>query len=97
MSASEINSRQCIFWDQSNMDILVEAYCMIPLYTERILPVVFRAQTQCFFIRSISQLYSFNNSAQVDSVFHFSKEINHSIRTLDHLKRVTSETNTIKK
>ena len=90
MKSSEISSRQSILWDQYNKDIHVEARTMRALCTERILPAVFRAQTQ--FSSSLSALSAAlpnqNITPQVSYVSYMSEEINNSIKALNKLDQV---------
>ena len=90
MKSSEIHSRQSILWDQYNKDTMVEARTMRALCTERILPAVFRAQTQ--FSSSLSALSaalpSQNMAPQVTYVSYMSEEINKTILALNKLDNV---------
>lgn len=90
MKSSEIHSRQSILWDQYNKDTMVEARTMRALCTERILPAVFRAQTQ--FSSSLSALSaalpSQNMAPQVTYVSYMSEEINKTILVLNKLDNV---------
>lgn len=90
MKSSEIHSRQSILWDQYNKDTMVEARTMRALCTERILPAVFRAQTQ--FSSSLSALSaalpSKNMAPQVTYVSYMSEEINKTILALNKLDNV---------
>ena len=90
MKSSEIHSRQSILWDQYNKDTMVEARTMRALCTERILPAVFRAQTQ--FSSSLSALAaalpSQNMAPQVTYVSYMSEEINNTILALNKLDKV---------
>ena len=90
MKSSEIHSRQSILWDQYNKDTMVEARTMRALCTERILPAVFRAQTQ--FSSSLSALSaalpSQNMVPQVTYVSYMSEEINKTILALNKLDNV---------
>lgn len=90
MKSSEIHSRQSILWDQYNKDTMVEARTMRALCTERILPAVFRAQTQ--FSSSLSALSaalpSQNMAPQVTYVSYMSEEINTTILALNKLDKV---------
>ena len=90
MKSSEIHSRQSILWDQYNKDTMVEARTMRALCTERILPAVFRAQTQ--FSSSLSALSaalpSQNMAPQVTYVSYISEEINKTILALNKLDNV---------
>ena len=90
MKASEISSRQSILWDQYNKDIMVEARCMRALTTERILPAVFKAQTQ--FNASLSALAAncpaVDKSAQVSYVSSMGEELNSAIVALNQLEKV---------
>ena len=98
MKSSEISSRQSILWDQYNKDILVEARTMRALCTERILPAVFRAQTQ--FSSSLSALSAAlpgqDITHQVSYVSYMSEEINNSIKALNKLNQVIDTVNGIK-
>ena len=100
MKSSEIHSRQSILWDQYNKDTMVEARTMRALCTERILPAVFRAQTQ--FSSSLSALSaalpSQNMAPQVTYVSYMSEEINKTILALnkfdnviEHVKELENE------
>lgn len=90
MKSSEIHSRQSILWDQYNKDTMVEARTMRALCTERILPAVFRAQTQ--FSSSLSALSaalpSQDMAPQVTYVSYMSEEINKTILALNKLDSV---------
>ena len=90
MKSSEIHSRQSILWDQYNKDTMVEARTMRALCTERILPAVFRAQTQ--FSSSLSALSaalpSQNMAPQGTYVSYMSEEINKTILALNKLDNV---------
>ena len=95
MKSSEIHSRQSILWDQYNKDTMVEARTMRALCTERILPAVFRAQTQ--FSSSLSALSaalpSQNMAPQVTYVSYMSEEINKTILALNKLDNVIEHVN----
>lgn len=98
MKSSEINSRQCILWDQYNKDIMVEARCMRSLVTERILPAVFSTQTK--FNASLSALSancpSLDISPQLSYVSYMGEEINSVINSLKHLEKAIETVDSIK-